>query len=110
MISTAKAHGEWIVQAVTPRDHFGFVTTSVDEWLNKYSNNEPWHSEIEKAREDFKRAEDAVTKHPAWEGELREPPRVAYDPVDDSYYFIFKLNNNGTTFIVSKREMPEMKK
>jgi len=50
----------------------------------------------------------AVSKHGFWENDLRVDPRVAYDIISDSAIFIFKIDNNGTTFIVSNRLMKEL--
>lgn len=37
---------------------------------------------------------------------LRQPPHVAYDVLNDAHYFIFKQDNNGTCILVGDR-LPE---
>ena len=52
--------------------------------------------------EDYRCACLAVACHQFWDGERRHEDYVMYGPEVDGYYFAFKLNNNGTTFLVTE--------
>jgi len=75
-----------------PLDFFGPGTIPVGEWISR---------DGESAAEAI-RACAAVTQHPSWEAELREPPRVGYCFHDQTPIFVFKIDNNGTTFLVGR--------
>jgi hypothetical protein len=47
----------------------------------------------------------AFMSHQQWEEEQRHEAYVGYCPGADSPYFIFKLHNNGTTFIVGAEDL-----
>ena len=55
-------------------------------------------------------AKDEATAR-GWEGDLRIEPAVMWIPDDTefNYGFVFKQDNNGTTFVVSPVEMPWLK-
>lgn len=61
--------------------------------------------ETSSAWRDFLEATYAFMHHEFYDGDLREPPVVAYDALADTHYFIFKQDNNGTTFVVSRYPM-----
>lgn len=46
-----------------------------------------------------------------WEGDIRTGPAVFWLPgdTDFDFGFVFKQNNNGSTFVVSPRELPYLK-
>lgn len=46
-----------------------------------------------------------------WEGDFREEARVFLIPTHDcfEYGFVWKQDNNGTTFVVSPVELPHLK-
>lgn len=58
---------------------------------------------------DFERAKEAARKI-GWEGDFREKPRVFFVPTETemSYGFVWKQDNNGTTFIASPIPMPHL--
>jgi hypothetical protein len=97
--------GKWYVQAISPRDSYEEVSLLVTDWINK-SMITDFNIKIEKYYEAYQ----AVQKHSFWEYHEREEPRVSYDIVHDEEIFIFKIDNNGTTFIVSQREMLELER
>ncbi len=82
-------------------DFFEASTVPVFQWMEELNcpDDGLW---------DFLKAVAVVTKEPLWEWNLRVPPRVGYDPVSDGPVFIFKLANNGSTFVVCHRPMPEL--
>lgn len=94
----------WYVQAVEPKDCFDSCTLTVEQWLaglgpeGSGARCEGWR--------DLMMAVEAVVSHSLWEWQLRCTPRVAYDVEYDRPFFIFKIDNNGTTFLVAdfKRE------
>jgi hypothetical protein len=94
---SSKPKLSWICHVKAPLDYYESSTLSVDQWIKQQreqSATDAWS--------DFLQAVAVVTKEPFWEWGLRLPPRVAYDPVSDGHYFIFKIDNNGTTFVVSR--------
>jgi len=91
-----------IVVRIPPLDFFGDVTIPVLEWLGRVSpNGRTPNSKLE----DFILACAAVGPHLEHEALRGEGPAVAYNALTDSDYFIFKVDNNGTTFLVG-REPP----
>jgi hypothetical protein len=46
-----------------------------------------------------------VVEHHATDEDRRVAVRVAYDAVNDMSYFIFKIDNKGTTFFVSQQPL-----
>jgi hypothetical protein len=99
-MSQSKPESTWICHATGPLDSFQYSTLSVFEWIERGPIPAQWSEFLEAVAE--------VTSHPLWEWQLRHPPCVGYDPVSDSPYFIFKIDNNGLTFVVSQRHMPEL--
>jgi len=97
----SKSQGAFIVYAISPLDFFYDATVTVQEWV-AYTEDPPSLGLTRQQRwADFLAAVVAVSQHEYWEWELRDEPRVAYDAISDRYYFIFKIDNNGTTFVVS---------
>ena len=45
-----------------------------------------------------------------WDGDFRVAPSVLWIPVEDSFSpgFVFKQDNNGTTFVVSPAPLPHL--
>lgn len=85
-----------------PKDFFENKTLSIEEWMQKDEPNriEKWEKLI--------KVIVSLSKHKYWENNLRNAPRIGYDIVTDSDYFVFKINNNGITFIIAEREMKEL--
>lgn len=97
----------WKVQELPPRDYYDEGTLTIPEWLDKvmdgnaFREGDPWLEFIYAAA-----MVAPLIKQYSPEG-LRGEPRVGYDLVSDQIYFLFKLDNNGTTFIVSRDGVPE---
>ncbi len=78
-------------------DWFGGCTVPVSKWVNRaeiVSVPEAWSQ--------FLSAAEAVSQHEYWDGDLRQEPHVGYNPGKDHHYFIFKLDNNGTSYVVEQ--------
>ena len=91
----------WVVQTVTPRDNFYLATLSVEQWLANVRSTEKGGSDLD-AWTKLLGAIQAIGSHDLWDNDdMCHDPRVAYDAEHDSEYFIFKMSNNGTTFLVS---------
>jgi hypothetical protein len=82
------------------KDFFTENTLPVLEWIGAREGTEAL-----KAWSEFMGAVKAVMTHDWFEWELREEPHVGYDIKHDENYFIFKIDNNGTTFVVSQFDM-----
>src|SRR5689334_21838149 len=82
----------WKVQVAFPRDYFDEATLTIEQWLANGDARQKWRTLIEVSA--------LAAPHIASDG-LREAPRVGFDPVGDQTYFLFKLENNGTTVFVS---------
>lgn len=91
------ANRTWFVRATSPKDWFDDLTMTVREWLEKEAN--PVGPSREDKESEFLEAKAEVEKHDSWDNEERHEPHVGYDPIEDTFYFIFKLDNNGTTFL-----------
>jgi hypothetical protein len=90
-------------------DYFEDSTLSLQDWFDScLYDQDPCDTKMWKIAQ-FWKAWACVSKHPCADSELRCEPRVAYNPVTEEHYFIFKYNNNGTTFLVgdSLPIMPE---
>lgn len=77
-------------KAVEP---LGDITPTSSEFL------EAWEHAQEEAREYN------------WEGDFRHAPKVFWLPHSDNYFafgFVFKQDNNGTTFVVSPVDLPHL--
>ena len=103
-MNASTEEARWVVQAVAPKDYYDGCTLRVDEWLAKCGHDGVPLTPTE-AWAEFMQAVAVVTQHRLWEWQLRQEPRVAYDAVSDRHYFIFKIDNNGTTFLVAGRKM-----
>ena len=83
----------------SPLDNFVDCTIPITEWLTNQSTVERDLA----ALTDFCRAAAAVAKHLAPLDLLQREPVVAFDPETDAHFFIFKMNNSGTTYIVKRK-------
>lgn len=56
---------------------------------------------------DWEEAKSSAYEH-GWEGDCRQGPSIFWLPDETgfSYGFVFKQDNNGTTFIVSPKRLP----
>ncbi len=92
-------HHGWKVQLCDMcLDFFGGCTVPVSEWVHTAEVFLP-----HQAWSEFLKAADAVSHHGYWDGQLREEPCVGYNPNTDHHYFIFKLDNNGTSYVVERQ-------
>ncbi|MCA7086064.1 hypothetical protein K7G19_20960 [Cupriavidus sp. DB3] len=59
----------------------------------------------------YKRAQTAAM-HAGWEGDFRQGPVVFWIPEQDGFYpgFVWKQDNNGSTFVVSPVRLPHLEK
>ena len=94
----------WYVYNVEALDFFEESTVPVSEWLKRPGAS---GRNLQEKRDELFDALFTVSQHPCWDWHMRLEPHVAYYPRQDTWYFIFKLNNNGSTFLVSGFEMPE---
>jgi len=97
-----------IIQCVPPLDNYNNVTVPLSSWLkwgdnpgNEHFVHECNVSEFIRKMNMLREAWSLVVNHPNWENELRCEPCVGYDPTGDCEFFIFKMENNGTTLVVS---------
>jgi hypothetical protein len=92
---------EWKVQESLPRDQFEACTLTVEQWLaNTDGSGFGLDSRLGKWRAFMQACALAFPGVQSQDG-LRGEPRVGYDPASDQPIFIFKADNNGTTYIVS---------
>ena len=97
---------QWYIYVDGAKDHFEELTLSVQDWLS--IDVDTFCLSKSDKEEIFAQASTAVTLHPYWEDDLRCEPYIGYDFINDYHYFIFKLDNNGTTFMVSPDEVKIM--
>jgi hypothetical protein len=107
----------WNVYSVGPIDHGWEHLKTVKETLADIASRE---DEIEETGDrnaeavqqfiaDWSSATAAAGSE-GWEGDFRHEPRVFWLPseVNFVYGFVFKQDNNGTTFVVSPQVLPAM--
>jgi hypothetical protein len=82
--------------AIFPLDFYYDSTVRVTQWLE---NDFERHDEYVRACVEYAR-------NPHYEAPLRCEPHVAYNVFDESYYFIFKQDNNGTCILVGEKLPP----
>jgi hypothetical protein len=87
----------WYVTRSPMRDFFHDYTLGIMDFISK-----PAYVK------DLIIASSALGHHKDFEDDIIRELRIAYDIVIDAYYFIFKVNNNGTTFVISRRYMIEL--
>lgn len=106
----------WIVYAIGPIDHDWHMLKTVRETAAQIAGH--GYESIE----DFDLAGGAIrsflaswesakqaARHHGWEGDFRHEPHVFWLPseIDFVHGFVFKQDNNGTTFVVSPQELPQ---
>lgn len=113
----------WLVYRVGPIDHgWDFLPTvqSLADEIGALEAREKvmrGHTNlydgitIDQLTEDWQSAKDAAFAQ-GWEGDTRQGPAVMWLPGETGfvYGFIFKQDNNGTTFVVSPYILPWMER
>lgn len=97
------------IMVLNPLDFFDEYTMTVEEWLSRLRRSEFRSPSTGKIQ--YMQAIAAVSRHKFWEWDIVGSGNVWYNPLTDNYddpCFIFKISNNGTTFIVGK-ELPIFK-
>lgn len=107
----------WIVYSVGPIDHgwehlktvketLAVIATTEDEFLE---NGDIDTGTVTEFLQNWESAKQAAQSN-GWEGDFRHEPRVFWLPseVNFVYAFVFKQDNNGTTFVVSPQALPTM--
>lgn len=79
----------YAVAQLNPRDNYESCTVALSDWRKINDDTE----------REAKKAILLIRSHPDWDTK-RQPARVGYNPVEDREYFIFKADNNGTTYVV----------
>lgn len=107
----------WIVYVCCPIDFGWSRLRTVSETIYDLAaaalapeSEDPWDVDgvsVEQFLSDWGSAKEAA-KGKGWEGDFRHEPCVFWVPVVNGveYGFMFKQDNNGTSFIVSPRPLP----
>lgn len=105
----------WSVYVLAPVDFGWDYLKTVAETLADITTNSSWSDdlpvgEIEEFMKSWEDAKNLARVH-GWEGDFREDPRVFWLPSEHTfvYGFVFKQDNNGTTFVVSPQPLPSVK-
>jgi hypothetical protein len=110
---------KWKVYEVPPIDNRWEFLKTIKETLGdiaKYSgeagdSDDPHFEELSDFVRAWESAKDAAAEL-GWEGDFVEEPRVFWLPteMEFEYAFVFKQENNGTTYVVSPQELPTMQR
>jgi hypothetical protein len=110
----AQTIDSWVVQFVNARDYFDQLSEAYD-WLEivrpdrkDVAETMDWDSYLSRVSS-YLSALKAAQQSGNWSGDLRQPPVVGYDPVNDEEFFMFKQENNGDTFVVSRHGFSGLK-
>ena len=106
MKEEAKIEGLFVMALDQPLDNHTGCVVPVADWLSSWREDDFWPENYKHLL--YIKACCYVSSlgilGNGWEG-LLEPPSVGYDVSTDQEYFIFKMSNNGTTFIVSREPL-----
>ena len=95
----------WSVYEVYPIDFmWGFLPTISEFGKGLASEPEAYGKDaVQKLDEDFREAQSEVDAATSWEGDFRGEVSVFLIPIEGTfdYGFVWKQENNGTTFVVS---------
>ena len=91
----------YLYELYNPLDSFEHATVPVSEW---FRHPEVWDS-IESRTALLVAARQAFVKAKCPLGPLRVEPHVVYIPLNEGVYFIFKEDNNGTTYLASTTQL-----
>jgi hypothetical protein len=95
----------WTLYAVTPRDQFVNHTLTLTQWLANENEDGLGLKRASAKLQAFMEASTLALPYVKAESGLRDEPRVGYDPVSDVPFFLFKASNNGTTFVVTPKQL-----
>lgn len=104
----------WFVYDIAPIDSHWRMLPTVEETIKKIEapceEDYEWDSiNSEHFMEHWELAKQWA-KEKGWEGDFREDARVFWVPDDTqlSYGFVWKQDNNGTTYVVSPVALPHL--
>jgi len=97
--------GNWSVKEVQNLENVGNLKTVGD-----YTRNFEAEGFYEYAlfAKEFEAAKRAVKAHPHFDSNLREEPRIGFDPQQIYAFFVFILASNGLTFVVTRHGVVEV--
>jgi hypothetical protein len=108
---------DWIVYVLGPIDHDWEKLKTVRATVADIANYEDEFSEahdlnsdaVRSFLESWESAKSAASRH-GWEGDFRHDPYVFWLPSETGFDhgFVFKQDNNGTTFVLSTQELPAL--
>lgn len=115
MVMTDCETGQWYVYALAPRDHFVDVTFSIRDYIAEWLRAEAASlltsdalSAAQSLQDEYLSAASAAVQHPLWESDGLLDGRVVYDMACDCRCYLFKITNNGTTFVVAPFPLPHL--
>ncbi len=105
----------WRVYSIIPID-FGWerlqtveevAANMAEEKAAGIVHAQPSYSDLEKFFSDIQRAR-SLAEEAGWEGDYRDRPRVFWLPDENDFScgFVWKQDNNGTTYVVSPHPLP----
>lgn len=98
---------EWNVECLgLPLDNFDDATVPLHEFIRNQHKYRQYHAggfDYFRIYDEIAAVIRAVRKHEYFESGLRSEPHVGYDPSTDTHFYIVKLDNNGTTYIITRR-------
>lgn len=109
----------WIVYALGPIDHDWDMLKTVRETVAEIARHDdeltpPHDLDSERVQSFLQSWESAkkAARASGWEGDFRHAPCVFWLPSETDFVhgFVFKQDNNGTTFVVSPQELPALAK
>jgi len=109
---------EWIIERVKPRDYFHRMSLAIDEIFERYQRigafiNKDYEPLINEIWKKYLSACHALEQHRDYNQRRDEDnlvlltfePRVLYDPAANDFAFIFVVDEDEITFIVSSNGM-----
>lgn len=106
----------WYVYEVYPIDYWWDYLHSLSDVMARLSadslhdeaNEKGYDLSVVKSFVDDWESAKMAASSKGWEGDFRHKPVVFWIPIEDRFEhgFVFKQDNNGTTFVVSPVELP----
>jgi hypothetical protein len=91
-----------MVYALPPRDWFFAMTVRATDWIAATQDSkEQEERDGDSSSQRYQRALRAVMRHPFFERDGLTDARVVYRVEHDDLDFLFRISNNGITFIVT---------